>query len=233
MLLDIALFTATTYIVSYEVIKIKDKVVDTVGTIRNKGVTTEYDLEVGYDIKNRSILVNMKLTPHLLVCGLSGQGKSKLVEFAVKDKLNVVILNAFEEDFTSCNCKKIKEIGAIEEYLKMLLEHKERHRVPLYIVIDELISLSINKKITNYIIQLLAVGRHYNLFVVGISQRGLKTELSYKDLFNARLTFRQVEPSSYRAVLGAISDDISLDLKQREFIMLSDNIYEGKTYDIT
>ncbi len=230
MLIDVALFSSTVAIISYETIKIKDKVSEYLK--RREQIISEYDLVVGKDKLNRKIIVSMKETPHLLVCGLSGQGKSNLAEYSVRSKLDVIILNSFEEDFKTCNCKKISELGEIEEYLKFLLNEKKRYLVPKYIVIDELIALSTNKNISKYIIQLLAIGRHYNIYLIGIAQRGLKTELPYKDLFNARLTFRQVESSSYRAILGGIKEDTNLNLKKRHFIMYSNDIIEGKTYDI-
>ena len=229
MLIDVAIFSSTVAIISYETIKIKDKLIE---ILRKDPVISEYDLVVGKDKLNRKIIVSMKETPHLLVCGLSGQGKSKLVEYSVRNKLDVIILNSFEEDFKTCKCKKISDLGGIEEYLKMLVNEKKRYLVPKFIVVDELIALSINKNISKYIIQLLAIGRHYNIYLIGIAQRGLKTELPYKDLFNARLTFRQVESSSYRAILGGIKEDTNLNLKKRNFIMYSNDIVEGRTYDI-
>lgn len=230
MLIDVSLFIGSVGVLSYEAIKIKDKISECLK--RREQIISEYDLVVGEDKLNRKIIVSMKETPHLLVCGLSGQGKSALVEFSVRNKLDVIILNSFEEDFKTCNCKKISELGEIEEYLKFLLNEKKKYLVPKFIVIDELISLSINKNISKYIIQLLAIGRHYNIYLIGIAQRGLKTELPYKDLFNARLTFRQVESSSYRAILGGIKEDTNLNLKKRHFIMYSNDVVEGRTYDI-
>ena len=230
MLIDVSLFIGSVGVLSYEAIKIKDKISECLK--RREQIISEYDLVVGEDKLNRKIIVSMKETPHLLVCGLSGQGKSKLVEFSVRNKLDVIILNSFEEDFKTCKCLKISELGGIEEYLKFLLNEKKRYLVPKYIVIDELISLSINKNISKYIIQLLAIGRHYNIYLIGIAQRGLKTELPYKDLFNARLTFRQVESSSYRAILGGIKEDTNLNLKKRHFIMYSNDVVGGRTYDI-
>lgn len=230
LIIDVALFSSTVAIVSYEAIKIKDKVSECLK--RRKQIISEYDLVVGKDKLNRKIIVSMKETPHLLVCGLSGQGKSKLVEYSVRNKLDVTILNSFEEDFKTCNCKKISELGEIEEYLKMLVTEKKRYLVPKFIAIDELVALSINKTISKYMIQLLAIGRHYNIYLIGIAQRGLKTELPYKDLFNARLTFRQVESSSYRAILGGIKEDTNLNLEKRHFILYSNDVIEGRTYDI-
>ena len=100
----------------------------------------------------------------------------------------------------------------------------------MYVVIDELLVLCIDKKISNAIKDLLAIGRHYNIFLIGISQRGCKSDLSFKDLFNARMTFKQVESSSYGAILGYSVEDKRLN--KREFILASDDIYRGMTYDV-
>ena len=58
-----------------------------------------------------------------------------------------------------------------------------------------------DKGITKAITDLLAIGRHYNIFLVGISQQGTKESVKFKDLFNSRICFSQVEESSYRSVI--------------------------------
>ena len=115
-------------------------------------------------------------------------------------------------------------------FLENIIKEPYKRDKPLYIVIDELLVCCTDKKINNAIKDLLAVGRHYNIFIIGIAQRGTKTDLSFKDLFNARMTFRQVENSSYQAILGCSIEDKRLN--KREFILMSDDIYYGKTYDI-
>ncbi len=174
------------------------------------------------------ITANMKITPHLLVCGLSGQGKSKCIEYTIKNK-DSILLNAFEEDFRSVKCRRVFGNENILRYLTRLLEDPYKRETTFYVVIDELLVLSNDKKISKAIMDLLAVGRHYNIFVIGISQRGTKQDLSYKDLFNARATFRQVDPSSYAAVLGCNIDET---LTKREFLLYSDDVYKGRTYDV-
>ena len=189
----------------------------------------DYCLIVGYKgvIKKKPIIVNMLTTPHLLVCGLSGSGKTKCIEYAIKDK-RVIILNAFKDDFKSIKCPKINgENNIINVLMNCCKQYQEK---PLYIVIDELLVMSNNKKINKCILDILAVARHYNVFLIGIAQRGLSVDMSFKNLFNARLCFRQVEETSYRAVLGYSIDNPNL--QKREFILLSDYIYKGRTYDI-
>lgn len=188
-----------------------------------------YCLIVGYKgvIKKKSIFVDMRVCPHLLVCGLSGSGKTKCVEYAIKDK-RVVILNAFKDDFKSVNCPKINGENNIINVLMNCC--KQYQKTPLYIVIDELLILCNNKKINKCILDILAVARHYNVYLIGIAQRGLSVDMSFKNLFNARICFRQVEETSYRAILGYSIDNPNL--QKREFILLSDYIYKGRTFDI-
>ena len=188
-------------------------------------------LTVGYEkgLFRKPITIDMNVTPHLLCCGLSGQGKSKCIEYAVRGK-DVVLLNAFEDDFKSIKARRIIGNENILHYLETLVREPYKRNKPLYIVIDELLVCCMDKKISNAIKDLLAIGRHYNVFVIGIAQRGTKTDLSFKDLFNARMTFRQVEESSYRAILGVSVEE--RNLKKREFIIMSDDLYYGKSYDI-
>ncbi len=81
------------------------------------------------------IIANMKITPHLLVCGLSGQGKSKCIEYTIKNK-NAILLNAFEEDFRSVKCRRVFGNENILRYLTKLLESPYKRETPFYVVID-------------------------------------------------------------------------------------------------
>jgi DNA segregation ATPase FtsK/SpoIIIE-like protein len=95
---------------------------------------------------------------------------------------------------------------------------------------DELLILCMDNKIEKAIMNLLAVGRHYNIFLIGICQLGTKEIIKFKDLFNTRICFRQVEESSYRAVLGYSPED--KQLQKREFYYYSDEVGKGYTYDV-
>jgi hypothetical protein len=195
----------------------------------------EYELKVGYKnllICRKPIIVDMRTTPHLFVCGLSGSGKSKMVEYAAKGK-NVALLNVFEDDFTSIQGQRIIGNNNILKFLTSLLDtmrSRQKGTEPLYLVMDELLVLCIDKVITKAVTDVLAIGRHYNIFIIGISQIGTKESVKFKDLFNARICFRQVEESSYRTVLGYSPEDIQL--KQREFLYYSDEVGKGITYTI-
>jgi hypothetical protein len=195
----------------------------------------EYELKLGYKnmvVLRKPIVVDMRATPHLFVCGLSGSGKTKMIEFAAKDK-EVVLLNVFEDDFTSVKGQKIIGNDSILQYLQSLLNtmrSRTKADKPLYLVIDELLVLCIDKAITKAVTDLLAIARHYNIFLIGISQIGTKESVKFKDLFNARVCFRQVEESSYRTILGFSPEDTKI--RKREFYVYSDRIERGYTYSI-
>lgn len=234
LLMDFGVITfgATACYLVVDKFNIGQGLINIFSTAKNKKLLDQYSLLIGYSgsLLKKQIIVNMKITPHVLVCGLSGSGKSKMVETAISDKNNVALLNVFEDDFISIRGDRINGNENILDYLKSLVEEPYKRIEPLYVVIDELLVLCMDKKVNKAIADLLAIGRHYNIFVIGISQRGEKTELPYKNLFNARVCFRQVEESSYRAILGFSPEDKKL--KHREFYLYSDEIAKGKTYDL-
>ena len=226
MLIDVGLILGTGLLM-YE---LSEPLLSCLGGSRNC-FKDDYVLVIGHTkgLFKTPITVDMRATPHLLCCGLSGQGKSRCIEYAIKDK-DVILLNAFKDDFKAVKARKIIGNENILHFLENIIKEPYKRDKPLYIVIDELLVCCTDKKINNAIKDLLAVGRHYNIFIIGIAQRGTKTDLSFKDLFNARMTFRQVESSSYQAILGCSIEDKRLN--KREFILMSDDIYYGKTYDI-
>ena len=78
-------------------------------------------------------------------------------------KKNVTILNAYEDDFTSVkNARRIIGNEKILKYLTNLLENpiKRKEDDILFLVIDEMLVLCSDKKITKAITDLLAIGRH-------------------------------------------------------------------------
>lgn len=193
----------------------------------------EYQLKLGYKdnlIYRRPLIIDMRTTPHLFVCGLSGSGKSKMIEKAVQGK-NVVLINVFSDDFKTVKAlRRINGNDNILRFFNTLLESIYKRDKPLFIVIDELLVLCMDKGITKAIADILAIGRHYNIFLVGISQQGTKESVKFKDLFNCRVCFRQVEESSYRTILGYSPEDTKL--KKRQFYLYGDVIERGYTYSI-
>lgn len=189
------------------------------------------EIIIGYEkihVLKWPIIVDMKKTPHLLVCGLSNNGKTKMIEYAIRGKTAVILNADFEKDFKEFEGLKIIDANEILKYLRELLIN-EREK-PLYVVIDELLVLSNNKEISKAIMDLLAVARHKNIYIIGITQSAEKEVLKYKHLFNTRICFRMVEESSYRTVLGYSPEQ--RDLKQRQFLYYSDRTGMGYTYDV-
>lgn len=190
-------------------------------------------LTLGYRDNKTPIKVNMNIDPHMLVVGISNCGKSKMVEKCLQDKKSVTILNAFETDFASLGANCINGNENILAYLETCLEGRTNDSETHYILIDELLVLIKDKKIEKALYDLLAMARHYNIYIICISQEGTKEVIKFKNLFNVRVCMRTLEESSIRAVLGCSVPSDDPALKQREFY-IADNqgLRRGKTYDL-
>ena len=190
-------------------------------------------LTLGCRDNKTPIKVNMNIDPHMLVVGISNCGKSKMVEKCLQDKKLVTILNAFETDFTSLGANYINGNENILAYLETCLEGRTNNSEPHYILIDELLVLIKDKKIEKALYDLLAMARHYNVYIICISQEGTKEVIKFKNLFNVRICMRTLEEASIRAVLGCSVPSDDPALKQREFY-IADNqgLRRGKTYDL-
>lgn len=140
----------------------------------------------------------------------------------------VVLVNAFKDDFKTYRGRFINGDVNILNFLKTLLQSEIKRNKPMYVVIDELLVLNKNKEISKAITDLLAIARHYNIFLIGISQEGTKEQLKFKSLFNTRVCFRLLEESSYRTVLGC---SVEGELKKQEFYLYSNGLYKGRTFD--
>lgn len=189
-----------------------------------------YECLLGFNYEG-NIIADMRITPHLLITGLSGQGKTEMAKAIIKNlqyNSDVVLVNAFKDDFKAYRGRFINGEVNILYFLKTLLQSEFKRNKPMYIVIDELLSLAKNKEINKSIMELLAIGRHFNIFLIGISVEGTKEQLKFKSLFNARVCFRMLEESSYRTVLGCSVDG---SLQKQEFYLYSDGLYKGRTFD--
>ena len=182
----------------------------------------------------KPIEVNMLSTPHLLISGLSGQGKSRclkamLLNLQETKKANIILMNAFKEDYKGIKARRVYGEQCMLSTINYILEDKSWRKNPLYIVIEEL-GIIKDKKLNEAIKDLLCTARHYNIYIIGVIQIATKEECKFKSYFNARLTFRQLEDSAYRVVLGCgIGDKI---LNKQDFALVSDDLHFGRTYYI-
>lgn len=190
----------------------------------------QYQLLLGYNHQG-PLIADMKKGCHLLVSGLQGQGKTQQVKIMAKNLKNadIVYLNSFKNDFKGIIGLFINGQANILKYIKRLLENKERRCKPLYVVIDEMMTLDL-RGISDNIKQLLSIGRHLNIFVIGIIQIATKENCKFKDLFTYRVSFKQIDRSSYDVCLGVSVP--AKDLMQREFYFLGDDLYKGRTYKL-
>ena len=193
------------------------------------------ELVLGYDpfsYEMTPIIADMYKNPHMLVSGLSQQGKTSMVEYALRGRQSI-ILNAMPENFQS-----IEPIERITEYDEMIyilgeLIKSRRLKEPLYVVIDEMLQLVIDgkKQVTELITKLLAKAAHNNIFVIGITQSAEKEVVKCKHLFNTRVCFRVVDDSSYKVVLGYSPEEQIL--LPRHFYYVTDRKGVGCTYDLS
>lgn len=187
------------------------------------------ELLLGYN-QEGYVIADMGKYPHLLISGLSNQGKSKMIYYMLKnleDRANILVLNGFKEDYRGFTL--VQGTKAIQRRIEDILKDKEIRIKPLYLVLEEMQSISKDKKLQEQLKELLSMGRHYNIFVIGIIQNATKENCSFKDLFNCRCSFRQIDSSSYQVCLGT---SVEKGLEQREFYFLDSNLVKGYTFSI-
>ena len=187
------------------------------------------ELLLGYN-QQGYIIADMGKYPHLLISGLSNQGKSKMIYYMLKnlgDRANILVLNGFKEDYRGFTL--VQGTKAIQRRIEAILKDKEIRIKPLYLVLEEMQSISKDKKLQEQLKELLSMGRHYNIFLIGIIQNATKENCSFKDLFNCRCSFRQIDSSSYQVCLGT---SVEKGLEQREFYFLDSNLIKGYTFSI-
>ena len=227
MLIDYSLIVGTG-IVMYELSK---SILSHLGSSRNC-FNSDKVLLVGYEDKfiRKPITIDMNIDSHVLIIGLSNCGKSKLAEGMLKGK-SVTIVNAFPEDFPTLKGNRIVGEDEILNYLEHVLDGRTNESKVHYLLIDEMLVLMRNKKIEKALAELLAVARHYNLYIIALGQEGTREVIKCKNLFNVRICMKQLEESSFRTVLGCSVEDRFL--KQREFYIVDNQgLRRGKTYNI-
>ena len=187
------------------------------------------ELLLGYN-QEGYIIADMGKYPHLLISGLSNQGKSKMIYYMLKnleDRANILVLNGFKEDYRGFTL--VQGTKAIQRRIEAILKDKEIRSKPLYLILEEMQSINKDKKLQEQLKELLSMGRHYNIYCIGIIQNATKENCSFKDLFNCRCSFRQIDSSSYQVCLGT---SVEKGLEQREFYFLDSNLIKGYTFSI-
>lgn len=187
------------------------------------------ELLLGYN-QEGYIIADMGKYPHLLISGLSNQGKSKMIYYMLKnlgDMANILVLNGFKEDYKGFTL--VQGTKAIQRRIEAILKDKEIRIKPLYLILEEMQSINKDKKLQEQLKELLSMGRHYNIYCIGIIQNATKENCSFKDLFNCRCSFRQIDSSSYQVCLGT---SVEKGLEQREFYFLDSNLVKGYTFSI-
>ena len=188
---------------------------------------SNHELLLGYS-QEGYIIADMSKYPHLLISGLSNQGKSRMVAYMLRNlnqKADILVLNGFKKDYRGFTL--VSGLKSIERRIEAILESKIERDKPLYIILEEMQILSKHKKLQDNLKELLSVGRHYNIYVIGIIQNATKENCNFKDLFNCRCTFRQIDTSSYKVCMGV---DIAEVLEQREFYYLDKELVKGYTF---
>lgn len=235
MLIDYGLFffTAAAIKLLLDKLTITDLICDLVNdTFSKLGESTQYNIVLGYSrtLSKKNITLNLKLFPSLSITGISGSGKSKMVEYILKHtSLRIVLINAYKDDYGDLECSRINNITEIETFLDKALEGNNKE--PLLIVFDECLTLLTYKNISKKLHTLLTKNRHMDLYVICIFQELNKSIVAFKSLFTARVVLRQIQKSDIDSALGTTLEEYK-PLKNREFILLSDDIYKGKTYSV-
>jgi len=188
---------------------------------------------MGYDFRGDVIVADMLSTPHILISGLSGQGKTGLTRTIICNLqcCDKVLINGFKDDYRCINIRHINTLEEIKSYIEVLLQEIDDgcNRIkPLYIILEELGKVK-DKELIASITKLLQYGRHNKIYVIGIIQIATKEELKFKSYFNTRVSFRQLDSSSYQVALGVAVDK---DLNKREFYVMAEGLKRGRTFNL-
>ena len=194
--------------------------------------SSQYNIVLGHSktLSRKNITLDLRMFPSLSITGISGSGKSKMVEYILKHtSLKILLINAYKDDYSDLECSRINNITEIEAFLDKALEGNNKE--PLLVVFDECLSLLSYKNISKKLHTLLTKNRHIDLYIICIFQELNKTIVPFKSLFTARVVLRQIQQSDVNSALGTTLESPKT-LKNREFILLSDDIYEGITYSV-
>jgi hypothetical protein len=188
-------------------------------------------LLLGFDAKGEPIVIDMKVTPHVGVQGLSNNGKTKMIELMLRNLkgADFVLLNTMKDDFKGISGRRINDRDKIKEFLEKLVKEPYYHQKPLYVILDEANVIGKDKKngINTVVEDVLFQGRHFNVYFISIGQSLLKEDCPYKQKFNVKVTFKQS-----KSVIDSFLNvkESNYNLKMREFIVDDGCIRKGKSY---
>ena len=185
-----------------------------------------YTLTVGYrgHFHKRPITIDLKYFPSVVVTGVTMSGKTYLVHNMIKSsKIPVTVLNAYIDDFKGVKCKRIN--NSMKEYLSHILDNNK----PEIVVIDEVYSL--DKETIKILSEMLSKNRHHRKYFILITTNFCKEVAPFKSLVSARIVMRQLQKSDYNTSAGCDIIDY-LPLKEREFVLISNEVVKGRTYDV-
>lgn len=222
MLIDVGLILGTIGIVTYGISKIN---------IPAPKLRGDLDLIIGQDntIWKKPIYLDLSVFPSLSISGISNCGKSKMVEYILTHTdLPITLVNAYEDDYKGIKCNRVT-LDETEDYLNRLLAKRTSKRI--LVVFDECLTIVNNKTLAKKLHTLLTKNRHNRVYIICIFQELNKTIVPFKSLFTARISMRMIQNSDVMSSLGTTIENYR-PLQNREFILLSDNIYYGRTYDI-
>lgn len=216
-----------------------DHLIDLASTMQQERyenrVLSPTELLLGYRMRSNyriPIIVDMKNSPHMFVCGLSQQGKTRMVEAALKNK-QCVLLNCFDHDFqTTRPIIRTRDMDLVNKTLETLVNKGETNTEPLFVVVDEVLDMVLAgaKSTSDYITRLLATAAHNKIYLIAISQTALKDSIKFKNLFNTRVCFRMRDEIDYKTALGYTPE--VADLETRDFFFAANEIGKGHTYDV-
>lgn len=172
---------------------------------------------LGRSFPFKKVYWDYKTYYHCIILGVTNCGKTVLCENMIRNR-NTVLINTWETDFKSLpNAKRINDKDSIISFFKCLPSNSQE----VFIVIDELASLMVDKEIAKEINLALQYSRHYKAHIIGITPRVLANEVQCKALFPARITGRLLQESDYRTALGI---SINVNLAMRNFIIIQDKV---------
>lgn len=206
-----------------------------------------YELLLGFG-DDGYLIANMRKYPHVFIGGLTNMGKSKLLECIIKNLQDKALfygiqnqkkdLNELIKEVASTNKEIIELLKKVDSIYESRINSSFDNYKHIYVVIEEIAFLysdvpksekEVQKTIQYYLHKFIKLSRAVNIYLIATTQKTTLDNCSIKDMFNTRISFRQVEMQGYRNTLGVSPEE---GLKQREFYLLTDGLYKGYTFTL-